>query len=86
MARMDELSGVDEDEWESAAVARIMRADLPTAKPAWTLREAVAAMQEADVDRLPVVDGGGRFIGVVSTSDILKLDEILDAQSDSRGG
>ena len=57
-----------------------------SAAPTWTLREAVAAMQSADVDRLPVIDGDGRFIGVVSTSEILKLDEILDAQSYSQGG
>ena len=42
-------------------------------------------MQTADVDRLPVVDSGGRFIGVVSTSEILKLDEIL-GETDSLGG
>ena len=86
MARMDELGRVDEGDWESVPVERIMRDDLPTAAPTWTLREAVAAMQSGDVDRLPVIDGDGRFIGVVSTSEILKLDEILDAQSDSRGG
>src|SRR5205814_2882850 len=86
MARMDELGRVDEEEWEVVPVERIMRDDLPTGSPSWTLREAVAAMQAADVDRLPVIDGGGRFVGVVSTSEILKLDEILDAQSDSQGG
>jgi CBS domain-containing protein len=61
-----------------------MRDDLPTGRPSWTLREAVTAMQAADVDRLPVVDSEGRFIGVVSTGEILKLDEILD-QSDGKG-
>jgi len=85
MARLDELDRVDEAEWETTAVTAIARTDLPTARPAWTLREAVEAMQAADVDRLPVVDDNGRFIGVVSTSEILKLDEIL-GEADSRGG
>ena len=85
MARLDELDRVDQREWETAIVERIMRDDLPTGRPGWTLREAVTAMQAADIDRLPVVDAGGRFIGVVSTSEILKLDEILD-EADSRGG
>jgi len=66
-------------------VTAIVRDDLPTGRPDWTLREAVGAMQAADVDRLPVVDSSGRFIGVVSTSEILKLDEIL-GEADSRGG
>jgi CIC family chloride channel protein len=86
MARVDELGGVEEDRWETTPVERIMRDDLPTAQPGWTLREAVVAMQTADVDRLSVIDGEGRFVGVVSTSEILKLDEILDAQSDTAGG
>ncbi|MBV8160289.1 MAG: chloride channel protein [Acidimicrobiia bacterium] len=85
MARMDELDRVEEDEWETTAVSEIARDDLPTGRPDWTLREAVGAMQTADIDRLPVVDSSGRFIGVVSTTEILKLDEIL-GEADSRGG
>jgi predicted transcriptional regulator len=85
MARMDELDGVDESEWETTAVSVIARTDLPAGRPDWTLRHAIEAMQTADVDRLPVVDRDGRFIGVVSTSEILKLDEIL-GEADSRGG
>ena len=77
MARLDELDKVDEDQWETEAVSVIARTDLPTGKPDWTLRHAVEAMQAADVDVLPVVDAGGRFVGVVETDGILKLDEIL---------
>ena len=85
MARMDELDRVDEAEWETTAVAAIVRENLPTGGPGWTLRQAIEAMQAADIDRLPVVDAGGRFVGVVSTTEILKLDEIL-GEADSRGG
>ena len=85
MARLDELDGVDEAGWEVTAVSAVARTDLPTGRPDWSLRQAVEAMQTADVDRLPVVDSGGRFIGVVSTSEILKLDEIL-GETDSLGG
>ena len=77
MARVDELDRVDEEEWETTPVTAIARDDLPTGRPDWTLREAVGAMQAADVDRLSVVDPSGRFVGVVTTSEILKLDEIL---------
>jgi predicted transcriptional regulator len=41
-------------------------------------------MQAEDIDRLPIVDAAGRFIGVVTTSDILKLDEILEQAEDQR--
>jgi CIC family chloride channel protein len=85
MARLDELDGVAEDEWETTPVSAIARTDLPAGRPDWTLREAVGAMQLADVDRLPVVDSDGRFIGVVSTGEILKLDEIL-GETDALGG
>jgi CBS domain-containing protein len=86
MARLDELDQVDEADWEVTAVSAIARDDLPEGRPDWTLREAVEAMQAADVDRLPVVDSDGRFIGVVSTSEILKLDEILGEAEESGGG
>lgn len=41
------------------------------------LRDALALMEEADVDLLPVVDGVV-VVGVVTTAEILKLDEILN--------
>jgi predicted transcriptional regulator len=43
----------------------------------WRVRDAVAAMESADVDRLAVVDATGCFVGMVSTGQLLKLDEIL---------
>jgi CBS domain-containing protein len=48
----------------------------PIGSSRWTIREALEAMETADTDILPVVDGG-LFIGVATTNDILKLDEIL---------
>jgi CBS domain-containing protein len=56
---------------------------VPTARPGWTLGQALAAMERADIDRLPVVDDNGLFVGIVSTSQILKLDDILD-QTDTQ--
>jgi CBS domain-containing protein len=35
-------------------------------------------MEQADVDRLPVVDADGCFVGVVSTGQILRLHDILE--------
>ncbi len=36
------------------------------------------SMADADVDLLPVVDGD-RFVGIATTAEILRLDDILDA-------
>ncbi len=78
LARLDDISDLDRDDWETTTVGDCMAADLPTALPSWTLRDAVAAMESADIDVLAVTDGEGTFIGVVTADDILKLDEILD--------
>ena len=53
-----------------------MRNDFPTIEPDATVRDALSSMEQADVDLLPVLRGNA-FIGVVTTTEILKLDEIL---------
>jgi CIC family chloride channel protein len=75
---LDMLGDLDRSEWEDTTVVEVMVSDAPAASPSWTLRDAVAAMEEADVELLPVVDDSQTFIGVVVADDILKLDEILD--------
>jgi CBS domain-containing protein len=55
--------------------------DFPTADPRWKLRDALRAMEKADIDLLPVVEGE-RFVGVVTTAEILKLDDILQMTGD----
>ena len=78
MARLADVSEIDREQWESITIAECMSTDHPTARPTWSLRDAVASMEEADVDVLAVVDGDGTFIGTVNELDILRLDEILD--------
>ena len=78
LCSLDMLGDLDRAEWEDTTVDQVMVSDAPAASPSWTLRDAVVAMEEADVELLPVVDGSQTFIGVVVADDILKLDEILD--------
>jgi CIC family chloride channel protein len=78
MARLEDVSEIERDLWEATSVGECMAIDLPTALPSWTLRDAVAAMDTAQIDVLAVTDGDGHFIGVVTEDEILKLDEILD--------
>jgi CBS domain-containing protein len=42
------------------------------------VRDAVQVMQAEGTDMLPIVDGDDRFVGIVTTGDILRLDEILE--------
>jgi CBS domain-containing protein len=54
-----------------------MRTNVPAAIPTISLADVLALMEDADVDLLPVFDGD-TFVGVITTTEILKLDEILD--------
>jgi CBS domain-containing protein len=56
----------------------MMRSDAPVGRPTWTVRQAVAAMEAADTDTLPVVGDDGRFLGVTTSGGLFKLDEILE--------
>lgn len=78
MCGLEQMSDLERDAWNDTLVADIARRDLPTARPSWTLRDAVAQMDGNDTDQLPVTDDDGTFIGVVRADDILRLDEILD--------
>ena len=78
MCGLEQMSELQRDAWNDTLVASIARRDLPTARPSWTLRDAVAQMDANDTDQLPVTDDDGTFIGVVRADDILRLDEILD--------
>jgi predicted transcriptional regulator len=80
--RIEELRGVPQDEWASSLVVDHMRADFPTVRTVDEVRTAINAMEAADTDLLAVVDGQ-TFVGVVTTTEILKLDEILDRTTEA---
>ncbi|MCU1483408.1 MAG: hypothetical protein JWN67_154 [Actinomycetia bacterium] len=74
--RIDEAMSVDRETWPGTTVRQTMRTDFPTIGPDALLHDALVVMEEADVDLLPVVEGE-TFVGVVTTDEILSLDEIL---------
>ncbi|HET7486917.1 MAG TPA: chloride channel protein [Acidimicrobiales bacterium] len=76
MAGADDVAGVERAAWSTTAVAEIMRTDLPVAAPAWSVADAVAAMDEGGTDVLPVCDEAG-FVGVVTAEGVVRLDDIL---------
>lgn len=74
--RIEELQAVPEGEWATEDVGHHMRTDFPIVGTTVSVRDALTVMEGVDVDLLPVVDGG-MFVGVVTTTEILKLDDIL---------
>jgi CIC family chloride channel protein len=75
--RVEDLATTPQNQWDTRLVVDLMHTDLPTADLRWQLSDAMRAMERADIDFLPVVDDQARFVGVVTTSEILELDEIL---------
>jgi CIC family chloride channel protein len=59
----------------------VMRTDVPVADTEWTLRRALAEMHAAGSDLLAVSENG-KFVGVVTRREIIRLDEILDEIED----
>lgn len=51
----------------------LMSSPAVVARPEWSAVRAARTMEEKKVKRLPVVDGSGRLIGVISRSDLVQL-------------
>jgi CBS domain-containing protein len=60
-------------------VAELMRTKLKTISADATVADAVAALAEAEVSALPVLDRYGRAVGVLSTREILKAEHGLQS-------
>ena len=69
------------EDGSALTAADVMRTDVPVADTEWTLRRALAEMQAARSDLLPVSEHG-RFVGVVTRREIIRIDEILDELED----
>jgi predicted transcriptional regulator len=82
MVRAEDLAKVDRDAWPTTMVTEVMRTDLPVAAPTWTVADAIRAMEAADADRLAMCDDG-RFAGMITAEDIVRLDDILRETSRS---
>ena len=52
-------------------VAELMQADVRAIRPDASVAEVIASLADAHVSGLPVVDGHGQMLGVVSSTDVL---------------
>lgn len=55
-------------------VAELMRTDVRAITPDATIADAVEMLADAHVSGLPVVDHHGRFVGVLTSTDILEAE------------
>lgn len=61
------------EEKESAEISTIMTTDVRTIRKDTGIFQAVQVMKSSRVRRLPVVDMGGRLVGLITVDDILRL-------------
>jgi len=54
-------------------VRELMTAEPVTARPDWPLARAVLAMEQARINRLPVVGSAGRPVGILTRDDVLRV-------------
>lgn len=54
-------------------VADIMRGDVLTAAPDWPVRRLTRLLADHEISGAPVVDEEGRVLGVVSSTDVVRL-------------
>jgi len=75
---------VAEREWlGKISVVDVMTTNVVTARPDWSIAEAVNVMLERRIGCLPVVDGE-RLIGLVSETDCLRLLQQLLQETEAR--
>ena len=66
-------------------VTVIMSKDVHTAPPDTTLKEAERLLHEYRVEKLPLVAGGGKIVGLVTLKDIMKITQFPKATKDAKG-
>jgi CBS domain-containing protein len=62
-------------------VSDLMQADVQTVVPDAVVQDAAALLADSHISALPVVDGIGRMLGVISRTDILASEEEADDEA-----
>jgi CBS domain-containing protein len=62
-------------------VSDLMQADLETVSPETSINDVFVTLAETRVSALPVVDGAGRLIGVISRTDIVASEEDAEGEA-----
>jgi IMP dehydrogenase len=73
------------EEDDNKLVTEIMSKPVHTAAPNTTLKEAEQLLHEYRVEKLPLVNDGGKVAGLVTLKDIMKITQFPTATKDSKG-
>jgi CIC family chloride channel protein len=84
LVALDEVVTIRREAWATTEIRTIANVAAPRGRTTWLVRDAVQAMEGGDADVLAVVDGDDRFVGVVTTDEVLRLDEILERTNGAR--
>ena len=84
LVALDEVVAIRREAWVTTEVRTVANTGAPRGRTTWLVRDAVHAMEGGDTDVLPVIDGDDRFVGVVTTDEVLRLDEILERTDGAR--
>lgn len=74
---IEALREVPRSEWADHLVREVTDQHWPVGRLAWTLEQALRAMDDHAVESLPVLDAADRFVGTVAITDVVRLDQIL---------
>ncbi|MEU9048202.1 MULTISPECIES: CBS domain-containing protein [unclassified Kitasatospora] len=66
------MRGGDRDRARAETAGGLMTSPPIVARPEWSIVRAARVMDRQKVKRLPVIDGDGRLVGIVSRSDLLQ--------------
>ncbi|MFA1612168.1 CBS domain-containing protein [Halobellus rubicundus] len=80
MVTLDDARSVREVERDAYRVDDVMSADVATISPDADAMTAIEQMQQHDVGRLPVVDGDGQVVGLISRSDLVTAFNIIQSR------
>lgn len=70
---------------QGSKVSEVMTGEVITVPETVTAEEAVQIMFDHRIDRLPVVDGEGRLVGIITMSDLAKRRKYRNAVRDENG-
>ncbi len=66
-------------------VSEVMTRDVITARAGTTIEQAKEILHKQRIEKLPVIDEKKRIVGLITSKDILKMDEYPHASKDKKG-
>ncbi len=66
-------------------VSELMTKDVITAKAGTTIEQAKEILHKHRIEKLPLVDGGGKIAGLITSKDIQKMEDYPYATKDKKG-